>query len=120
MGGRLGFFWDLGVPEGPARLTCLPALPLCTQWPFLQPYPHWLGLASQCCLCAGEGDLSGWGVGSLPHRAFVSSQRDRLPQLLLELPPAGFRCTPALAKAASPTFPPQRPLVPEASEKSQV
>lgn len=84
-----------GCSEGPARLTCLPPLPLRTQWPFLQPCPHWLqGPASQCCLCAREADLSGWGVGSIPHRAFVSSQRDGLPQLILELPPAGSRCIP--------------------------
>lgn len=58
MGGRPGLFGDLGVLESPARLTCLPLLPLWTLWPFLQPCPHWLeGPASQCCLCAGELSL---------------------------------------------------------------
>lgn len=55
-------FWDLGALESPARLTCLPLLPLWTLWPFLKPCPHWLeGLASQCCLCAGELSLLGRG-----------------------------------------------------------
>lgn len=95
MGGRPGLFWDLAVPRGPCRTDLLPPLPLWTQWPFLRPRPHWLeGPALQCRLCAGQAVLAGWGIGSISHRAFVSSQRDRLPQLTLELPPAGSCCIP--------------------------
>lgn len=91
-----------------------PRLPPWTQGPSLWPRPHWLeGPASQCCLCAGEAVRAGWGAAGTPHRAFVSSLRDRLPRLVLKLPPA-------LARAASPTFPSQPQLVQEPSKQNQV
>lgn len=117
--GRPGLFWNPGVPLDPAQPPRLPSLPLWTS----RPSSHSLGppstpgpqpaggpsltvqpLCWEKCPC--------WvGVGSLPHRAFVSSPEETLgPSSSWSCPQQGPSCLSESPHGCLPNIPTASPM----------